>query len=257
MNNTIPAVDKTIQMLELLSECGASQSELSRRLQISMSTAYRILQTLLSRKWVQKDENGIYTLSAGLLTLFPAFDSDLAIITHARRKVDEIVLHHHIACKLSLRRGREQVTDYRAEPPGPVSLTGHAGSRFPLIEGSVGGALLADETDSVIEELLKTCSVTIPEKENPSLLWDAVNTVRTENCVLNVRKNRWNIAAFSAPLRNNSGRIFAALTLIGTADDFTIPKRQKWQEILLAAAAECENISKTQFFSERKSIYEN
>lgn len=243
MNNTIPAVDKTVQMLELLSEGGASQSELSKRLKISMSTAYRILQTLLFRKWVCKDESGIYTLSSGLPALFPAFDSDLEIISKARRKVDEIVLHYHIACKLSLRRGREQVTDYRAEPPGPVSLTGHAGSRFPLIEGSVGGALLADEENSAISELIKNCSVMIPEKEEPELLWNSIKEVRKNNCTLNMRKNRWNIAAFSVPLRNNSGKIFAALTLIGTADDFTPPKRQKWQKILLTAAAECENIS--------------
>lgn len=243
MNNTIPAVDKTVQMLEMLSEGAFSQGELSRHLGISMSTAYRILQTLLARNWVAKDERGIYTLSTGLLPLCKAFDRDFEIIQKARKKVDDISSRYHIACKLSLRRGSEQMTDHRAEPHGPVRLTGQPGSTFPLIEGSVGAALLADESDEHIAALLESCPVLIPEKEDPQLLKEAIAEVRQKGCVLNLRKNRWNIAAFSIPLRDSSNRIFAALTLIGTADDFSGLQKQKWQKILTGAAGECQTLS--------------
>lgn len=243
MNNKIPAVDKTIQMLEMLSEGSCTQGELSRSLKISMSTAYRILQTLLARNWVDKDDAGVYTLSTGLLPLCKAFDSDFEIIKRARQKVDEICSRYRIACKLSLRRGNEQLTDYRAEPPGPVALTGRSGSSFPLIEGSVGAALLADGSDEHIKALVEDCPVLIPEKEDPELLFQAIREVRQKGGVLNKRMNRWHIAAFSVPLRDRSGRIFAALTLIGRADDFADPKDQKWREILLAAASECETVS--------------
>lgn len=240
MNNTIPAVDKTVQMLEMLSEAPFTQRELSRALKISMSTAYRILQTLLARNWVTKDDSGVYTLSTGLLPLCKAFDSDFEIIKKARRKVDEICACHHIACKLSLRRGNEQITDHRAEPPGPVTLTGNPGSAFPLIEGSVGAALLAGEKDEHIAALVKMCTAPIPEKEDSTLLFSAIDEVRQNNCVLNVRRNRWHIAAFSVPLRDSSGKIFAALTLIGTAGDFEGDKRIFWEKILKEAAAQCE-----------------
>ena len=46
MNNMIPAVDKTIQLLTRLSEQESTQAELSRSLGIAMSTTYRILMTL-------------------------------------------------------------------------------------------------------------------------------------------------------------------------------------------------------------------
>lgn len=241
MNNMIPAVDKTVQMLEMLSGGSFTQSELSRALGISMSSTYRILQTLLMRDWVRKVGAGGYVLSAGLLPVCKVFDCDLEIIKKARQKVDEICSRYHIACKLSLRRGNVQLTDYRAEPPGPVRLTGNAGSSFPVVEGSVGAALLADESDEHIAALLENCDVLIPEKADPRLLKCAIDEVREHNCILNLRKNRWNIAAFSVPLRDNTGRIFAALTLIGTADDFAGAKRQKWQDILFAAVAWCEN----------------
>lgn len=242
MNNTTPAVDKTLQMLEMLSGGSYTQNELSRTLGVSMSSCYRILQTLLVRSWVQKSETGVYTLSTGALPLVKFFDRDLELLKKARQKVDEICTRHHIACKLSLRRGNEQLTDYRAEPPGPVALTGQPGSTFPLIEGSVGAALLADDSDEHIAALAAGCPALIPEKEDPGLLAAAIAEVRQNNCVLNVRKNRWNIAAFSVPLRNSSGKIFAALTLIGSTEDFEGEKRLRWEKIMKKAASDCESM---------------
>ena len=246
MNNTIPAVDKTVQILEMLAGAPCSQGELSRALGISMSTAYRILQTLRAREWVAKDDTGRYALAAGLLPLLKGFDADLEILKRARTKVEEICARHGIACKLSLRRGNEQITDCRAEPPGPVALTGQPGSTFPVVEGSVGAVLLAEESDEHIRALLEACSAPIPEKADPRLLARAVAEARRNGCCLNLRKNRWNIAAFSVPLRNSSGRIFGAFTLIGTVGDFAGTKRRKWEKILKQAAAECEQSRKFQ-----------
>lgn len=240
MNNTIPAVDKTVQILEMLADSPCSQGELSRALGISMSTAYRILQTLKAREWVAKDDAGRYALAAGLLPLLKNFDADLEILKRARSKVEEICACHHIACKLSLRRGSEQVTDCRAEPPGPVALTGQPGSSFPVVEGSVGAVLLAEESDDRIQALLEACSAPIPEKTDPRLLARAVAEARENGCCLNLRKNRWNIAAFSVPLRNGSGRIFGAFTLIGTVGDFAGTRRRKWEKVLKQAARQCE-----------------
>ena len=58
MNNTIPAAEHTIAVLEYLSSTasGATQSEICKKLQISMSSTYRILQTLLKHRWARKDE---------------------------------------------------------------------------------------------------------------------------------------------------------------------------------------------------------
>ena len=154
-------------------------------------------------------------------------------------KVAEISERHHIACKLSVRRENHQLTYYRAEPSGPVALTGQPGSTFPLIEGSVGAALLADESAESLQALVRSCSEEIPEKSQPELLIEAVKEVRERGTVLNIRKHRWNIAACSIPVRNTAGEVFAALTLIGSADDFAGRKRDRWEQILKKAAAEC------------------
>ena len=241
MNNIIPAVEKTILLMEFLAKSpeGASQSELKKELGISMSTAYRILQTLLEHRWVRKNPAGVYTPDNGLLPLLYRFRGSMEILEQSQQVIDRVAASQEIACKLSIRRGAEQVTLLRAEPAGPVALTGQVGSSFPVIEGSVGGALLCDESMEALSSLIAECRVDLAEKRNPELLFDAIREVREKGYTLNLRRNRWNIAAMSMPLRNAEGSVIAALTLIGTEADFAGKKREKLRSVLEGAVAEC------------------
>ena len=240
MNNTIPAVDKTVQLLLALAEREMTQAELSAELGIAMSTAYRILMTLQAHRWVRKQTGGVYALAEGLLGVTRGLSQEIALIEKAGGKVTGIAEKYRIACKLSVRKDDRQLTCFRAEPPGPVALTGQSGSTFPLIEGSVGAALLAEESEETLGALIRGCEDDIPEKRNPKLLYAAVREVRERGTVLNLRKNRWNIAAFSIPVHSRSGQVIAALTLIGTAEDFAGKKRARWEKILKETIAECE-----------------
>ncbi|MBO4646587.1 MAG: helix-turn-helix domain-containing protein [Lentisphaeria bacterium] len=242
MNNTIPAVDKSVQLLLALAEREMTQAELSAELGIAMSTAYRILMTLQAHCWVRKHPGGVYSLAEGLLGLTHGLSQEIALIEKAGAKVAEIAEKYQIACKISVRKDDRQLTCFRAEPPGPVALTGQSGSTFPLIEGSVGAALLAEESEATLASLVRTCEADIPEKRDPKLLYAAVREVRERGTVLNLRKNRWNIAAFSIPVHSPGGRVIAALTLIGSAEDFSGEKqRRRWEKIMKTIVSEFEN----------------
>ncbi len=232
MNNKIPAVDKAIQLLLLLSERDATQAELCAALGIAQSTCYRILMTLQEHRWVCEKGGAVYALSDGLLPLTRGISRELTLLERMTEKVTEISSRHGIACKLSVRKDDKQLTYFRAEPAGPVALTGQAGSTFPIIEGSVGAALLCDAADDELAALVASCGDDIPEKSEPQLLKDAIREVREIGTVLNNRKNRWNIAALSIPVRDSAGKVIAALTFIGSTDDFTPSKRLRWNKIL-------------------------
>ena len=235
MNNKIPAVEKAVQLLLALSERDATQAELCVALGIAQSTAYRILMTLQEHRWVHKKDGAVYSLGDGLLPLTRGIAHELSLLERMTEKVTQISCEHQIACKLSVRKEGTQLTYFRAEPPGPVALTGQAGSTFPIIEGSVGAALLCNESEDMISALVKSCGEDIPEKSDPQLLHDAIAEIRECGTALNCRKNRWNIAALSIPVRDSAGKVIAALTLIGSTDDFTPPKRRQWDEILKKA----------------------
>lgn len=242
MNNTIPAAEHTIAVLEYLSSTasGATQSEICKKLQISMSSTYRILQTLLKHRWARKDDAGRYELDHGILPLVHHCYRSMQIFEHAQGLMDEITRQFNVACKISLRRGDEQTTIMRSELPGPFSLTGRVGASFPVVEGSVGAALLYRENNDTILELLSRCTVDIPEKSSPDQLMDSVQQVRKNGIVFNLKKNRWNIAAGSIPLHDRGHRVVAALTLVGNLEDFTGGKLQEITSVMRQAASKCE-----------------
>ncbi len=241
MNNKIPAVEKTILLLELLAKRpnGATQAEMKNGLNISMSTAYRILQTLLKHKWVMKDQFGIYTLDNGLLPLLYPFRNRLSGLDLAQTVINDLTAAYDLACKISIRRGLEQVTLLRAEADGPIQLAGHVGSSFPLTEGSVGAALLVQSDDAEIREIALECGGDIPENTDPSLVIENVRNVRNLGYALNMRKNRWNIAALSMPVYDEKGSVAAAITLIGAESDFSGDKLETMVGALKAAAEKC------------------
>lgn len=241
MNNTIPAVEKTVLLMQSLARKKSSQAELSKELDIAMSTAYRILSTLRRHDWVRKNENGEYSLSGGLLPLLSHFRSEMARLDHAKSLVSRVSSKYRIACKLSIRRDHEQLTLFRAEPPGPIALTGQPGSTFPLIEGSVGAALLCAEPEDTLQLLIEQCRADIPEKRDPSLLYAGIAEVRAKGYTLNLRKNRWNIAAMSVPMfGDDPGSVVAALSLIGNTDEFEGAKAEKFAAIMRDAINECQ-----------------
>ena len=163
----------------------------------------------------------------------------MELLEHAQKVIDRVSAENEMACKLSIRRGTEQVTIKRAEPEGPFALTGQVGSSFPVIEGSVGAALLCGESDDEIMELIQECSTDLAEKQEPELVLKAVGEVRMKGYAVNLRKNRWNIAAVSMPVRDERGGVIAALTLIGTESDFSGSSREKLLAVLTQAVRQC------------------
>ena len=242
-SHTIPALEKAMELLELLggAEEGLRQSELCEALGLSTSTAYRMLRTLLARNWIIRKKGGVYALGNGMLPVFARYHSPLKLISLARKAVHSLSEKIDMACKLSIRRGSEQVTIERAEPDGPYSLLSSSNSSFPVIEGSVGAALLADESREAVFRLAENCRLDLLEKRKPDIVLSGMDSVRKKGYVLNANPNRWNVVAMSAPLRDAEGAVLCALTIIGTKKDFSGKGRGHLAKGLMNAVREIES----------------
>ena len=146
-DHTVPAVEKTVAVLTAIAgaEGGKSHAELAGACSVSPSTCYRILQSLLKCGWIEKLPGGAFIPGAGFLPVA----MDLTSFGGARWRsapeiLDRLSEKTGLSCKLSIRRGAEQVVAARSEAPGPFSISGRKGAAFPVVEGSVGAALLAD-----------------------------------------------------------------------------------------------------------------
>lgn len=246
MNNNIPAVEKTLALLEVLaeSENGLTQAQIRDQLALSMSTCYRILQTLLARDWVQKDEKSVYHLGKGLLPLFIGSRKESFFPGELQFLLDETAKKYEIGCKLSIRQGQEQVTVFRSQPTGSEFLPVFSSkkiSRFPIIEGSVGAALLAEETKENILLLAENCTLDIQEKYCPVLITDRIDFLHKYGYAFN-ENNRWHICAFSIPVYESSNRIFGALTFILPRAGLDAGTQKKYIALLKETSKKCENM---------------
>lgn len=236
--NTIPAVSKTIAILEYLgsdkSNSGITQLELAKELKISPSSCYRILQSLQAANWICRNNQGRYTISNGIFKAVQNILDQNSRFEKYQTVINKLAQLCELSCKLSIRRGYQQVTILRGESPNEISVSGKIGASFPLIEGSVGAVLLANETIDNIKEIINVSKEDIAEKNNPNLLFERIKYFRKHGYTLTLEhENRWRICAMSLPLLDNANNIIASITLLGLKDDFAENKLEKLKNIVM------------------------
>ncbi len=225
-SHTIPAVEKTLAILKRLgsSETPMTRQALTRELGITQSTGYRILQTLLKYNWIRETQGNAYELGNAILPMLLKMHRGEPYWEQAQEILDRLASESRLSCKLSVREGMEQLTLARADSPGPFGISGKTGSRFPVIEGSVGAALLLNEPEEEIREIAALCQEPIAEKQNPELILEGIEFLKTHHYVLNTMRNRWKIGALSKPVTGRRGEVLAVITLLGLPEDFNTEK---------------------------------
>lgn len=244
MANTIPTVEKTIAVIRLIgnSESGMTQAELCRALEITPSTCYRILQSLTAEDWLRKSSGKKYDLSDGLLTVCQRLNEADSRFEVLQPKLEALAKETGFMVKLSVRRGGDQLTLLRAESPQPIAVSSRIGARYPIIEGSVGAALLSRTDEARIRELIAFCRISLPEKEIPGLVADRIREVRETGFCFNQGIGRWKVGALSVPIMDRAGFVKAALTLLGHNDDFIETDRFRLAQAMKRTAIECAKL---------------
>ena len=242
--NTIPAVEKAVAILNRLGGCaeGMTQAELAAGLDITPSSCYRILQTLLEADWVRKTGGTRYDLSFGMLGAVRKLTDGTARFEEMTPVLEELAQSTGLCCKLSVRQGEFQIPLLRAESPRPMAVSGRIGVRFPVAEGSVGAALLASAPAAEAEKLARACADETCVADAGQLLRDGVAAIRRDGYCFNRGRNRWRVDAMSAPVRDAEGRVVAALTLLGYDEDFSEERLPAVAGTLLECAKKCECI---------------
>jgi len=240
-NHIVPSVERALKLMEFLgrSEPGATQQELATVLELTPSTCYRILQTLRNQDWIRQQPGGRYVMAGGILRAAMKVADRITRFGAAQPILDQLARATELSCKLSIRQGDEQVTVLRAESPRPMSVSGRVGARFPVVEGSVGAALLSDESEATLRLLAGACREKIPEAADPDLILKRMAEVRKTTVCLVDSRVRWHTLALSTPVRDSAGTVAAAVTLLGFPEDFSSARMDGMIQQIGAAADAC------------------
>lgn len=149
----VPALDKALDVLELLSDraVSMSQTEISRALDRNPSELFRTLSALEARGYIRRTGGSRYRLTLKLFELSRAhspYDELLRVAQPVMRHLSEAIQE---TCHLTTLRAGEIVVLAQNESPKPLRLSVEVGSRHSPLSTTSGRLLL-----SVMDETART-----------------------------------------------------------------------------------------------------
>ncbi len=148
-NYTINSLDRALRILMILGERGVPMkvSDISRKLGIDKSTAYRIITTLRTRGFVeQESDTRKYTLGLRVLEVAALKLRSIRLVPVAKPFLEELMLRTKEAVHLAVLAEGEVMYVDSEQCSGPFNVNTVVGGRSSLHSSAVGKALLANRT---------------------------------------------------------------------------------------------------------------
>lgn len=223
---TVPILERALIILEALAKAprGMGISELSRELGIPKNSVFRILTTLYSSGYLQRDEEGrIYSLSRKILALgyealdeLSLVDKSLDVMRELRDETGETVL-------LGTLSGDHGVVLELVPSSQPIKFLVDVGARFPLHTAAPAKAMLAFLPKTDLETHLQRI---IFRKFTPSTITSAasfrrlLDDVRASGVAFDREEEMESLHCVAAPIFDHRGHPVAALWITGPSYRF-------------------------------------
>lgn len=154
---TINSIDRALQILSILGERGVPMrvSDISRRLRIDKSTAYRIISTLRARGFVeQESDTRKYTLGLKVLEVAALKLRAIKLVPAAKPFLEELMLRTREAVHMAVLAEGEVMYVDSEQCSGPFNVNTQVGGRAPVHSSAVGKALLAYRSPEEVSRIV-------------------------------------------------------------------------------------------------------
>jgi DNA-binding IclR family transcriptional regulator len=220
----IGVLDKAVVVLHAIAESPCGLADLCARTGLPRATAHRLAAGLEVHRLLARDGAGRWRLGPALSELSagvadPLLAAGAAVLPGLREATGESV-------QLYRREGTTRVCVIALEPPAGLRDTVPVGARLPMTAGSGARVLLAYSDPATQRAVL------------PSAVF-------TERALADVRRRGWaqsaaerepGVASVSAPVRDHTGEVVAAVSVSGPIDRMGRRPGARWAADLLAAA---------------------
>lgn len=245
----IKSIDKALDVLEFLSandgEIGIV--EISKQLNMGLSTVHRILATLKSRNYIiQNPKTAKYRLGIKLFELGCEVQSTKNLIKMVRPYLRELSRITNETANLAILEDKEVIYLDTIESSEILKTGIHQGTRLPAHCTALGKCLLAFLTDSDFEQLYRRdeqiTSLTPQSISSWSELKKELNKVKEQGYALDLEEYKIGIHCVGVPIFNGKREAIAAISITGPASRFTGEKMEEAKNQLLIAVKEISTI---------------
>ncbi|NLW07706.1 MAG: IclR family transcriptional regulator [Clostridia bacterium] len=222
-NRTVQAVERALAIMDALAEAGEPMaiSELADRVQLNISTVHRLLSTLMSKGYVEQEEDSShYKLGLKLFAMGKAalYTKDIQLI--GRPFLEEMVQRCNETANLAILDGREVVYLDQVESSNMVivKMFARPGSRGPAHATASGKMLLSSLTDEELEKLL--AGVQLEQYTNETIndvdvLKKELQRIRRQGYAIDLGERDEGVRCIAAPVYNHEGKMVATISLSG------------------------------------------
>lgn len=238
----VEAVLKALDVLESFRDSEELQlSEISKRVSLNKSRAFRLLHTLCERGYVERGTDGHrYRLGIKLFEHASSLRRDVKQV--AQPYMRKLQLRFNETINLAVLHGGEVLYIDLLESSRPFRMSAMVGSRMPIANTSLGKALIAHAAEHDLEAVFDTLTPTELRK-----LRTEMEIVKRRGYATDQEENEPGVACIGAPIVNEAGVSVGALSISGPSS--RILKQER--EIGATLAATCKEISRQMGFSER------
>lgn len=224
-SGSVQSVDRALQILSLLADTDAlGVSEISRKLGVHRSTAFRLLATLESHNFVEQEvKRGTYRLGFGVLRLSGRVEARTGLVHEGQVVCDAVRSDLNDTSNLAILDQDAAVNIVQATGTRLVSVTQQfIGQRTPLHATSTGKVLLAHAAPDALRAVLagpleRFTARTITD---PSALAAHLEEVRSQGWAAAVGEWEADANAVAVPVRDRTNAVVAALSV--TAPSFRL-----------------------------------
>jgi IclR family transcriptional regulator, acetate operon repressor len=234
----IQSVDRSLAILEHLSQGSQSVTELARALAIHKSTAFRLLATLEARGFVtQEGERGKYRLGMTLVRLAASVTADLDLVRLARPICELLSETAQETVNLAVLEGNEVINLDQVIGSSAVVSVNWVGKRSPLGCTSTGKVLLAflPDTKKYLKNLEPCTEHSITQAET---LEQQLEDIRHYGYGFTIEELELGLSAVASPIWSAKNEVNAAVCISGPSYRITEERIPELGELTKKAGLE-------------------
>lgn len=222
----VPGLERGLRVLEILAAASRPMTltELAKALDVSRSSAFRIVYTLRRMEFLKDGEQqNTYTLGARILNLGFAYLSQQSIIKIARPHLETLRDETGVSTHLSVLEGRDVLyLDFHAAKSAFISNT-TTGTRAQAYASPVGWCLLGALSEAELDGFCGGLDFAARTDATPRSCAELKERVRRAREAGHVRSRGFydpGGSSLVAPVRDHGGRVVAAVDLSGPDSGF-------------------------------------
>lgn len=238
----VRVLHKTLDILEAIKQnpSGMRLADLHRSVELPKATVYRILSTLETRGYLDRDRLGHYRMGRKLFDLQRSAPIEQLIGEAARPLMAEFTAECKETVNLGILDAGEIVVIQTVESPQSVRMASKVGNRRYLHATALGKALLAGMPDKEILRLVRLKG--LPKLTENTIIAKAallseIEKVRKQGYAIDNQENELEGRCIGAPISGPDGSVVAALSISSPVFRMDMARARSWAPRLKAVCA--------------------